>query len=114
MNKPTEPIQLRVTSACPSCQERYVVDVMEVFEPKPPGTYSIAGAQPKVIGTYTWKYRCTACGAMGDALQSRDTFLPRATCGHHAATDHYPVGGEHKDCPGCCPVCIAHHKTEKK
>jgi hypothetical protein len=110
---------LRASSAAPCCNKRYVVDLYPVLQVKPLGTYSIAGAWPKVVATETWEYRCTNCGATGAAAAPIDRAtldaLPRAACGHVVAAFHYPGGDNHRGevCPGCCPGCQAVRDTEK-
>lgn len=109
---PTTP-SLRASSGCPVCRTRHVVDLCRVLRPKPHASYSVAGAQTKVATEEVWVWRCTRCGAAGDA-QAPDSAahlsnLPVGCCGHTMATDHYPGGDNHDAavCAGCCPSCQA-------
>jgi DNA-directed RNA polymerase subunit RPC12/RpoP len=52
---------------CPKCLSVDGLEVRRDFRAKPLGSFSIAGAQMKVVGGFAWQYRCTACGATGDA-----------------------------------------------
>lgn len=56
-----------VGSPCPECGTRDVVQVRQVFVVQPMGTYSLAGAQPKVAAKLGWEFRCTGCAASGPA-----------------------------------------------
>jgi predicted RNA-binding Zn-ribbon protein involved in translation (DUF1610 family) len=62
-----EPERARASTACPECGVRDVVDVWQVLEVQPPGTYSLAGAQTKVTARPAWRFECTNCGASGKA-----------------------------------------------
>jgi hypothetical protein len=108
--------KIRASSGCPSCHRRHVVDVHEVLEAKPTGTYSIAGAWPKLVAVSTWQYTCTNCGATGGATAPNlPPGLPVAVCGHTIVTDHYP-GDDHleQNCPGCCPACRRTRDAERE
>lgn len=112
------PVVLRASSACRACGERFVVDVTCGLEPLPDGTYSLAGAQPKVTARETATYECTVCGATGRAQPigplAQLEALPVAQCGHRAAVAHYPGEG-HDDtvCTGCCLACQTAHMARK-
>lgn len=58
---------LLASTPCPKCKVRYVVEVRPVLAAKPLGTFSLSGAQMKVSARDTWEYRCTNCGATGEA-----------------------------------------------
>lgn len=109
-NVRTAGLSLRASTACPSCDVRHVVDLRQTLEAKPPGTYSLSGAQTKVAATESWSYVCTNCGASGKAVAPAPTSvlaaLPLGVCGHVVATNHYG-GNDHlgENCPGCCPAC---------
>ncbi|MBO2461743.1 hypothetical protein [Actinomadura violacea] len=112
------PVVLRASSACAACGERFVVDVTCGLEALPDGTYSLAGAQPKVAARETATFECTVCGATGRALPlgplAQLKALPVAQCGHRAAATHYP--GEGHDgtvCTGCCLACQTEHMARK-
>lgn len=109
------PMKVRVSSACPACSRRHVIDLQEVLETKPMGMYSgTRGGQKKVTNVReAWTYHCTACGTGGSA-QAPDLPLtelmgrPIGSCGHTALGDH--LAGDGHDtavCPGCCPACQA-------
>lgn len=105
-------LRLRVSSACPSCGTRHVVDVRQTLTAKPDGTYSIAGAWPKVVASETWIYHCTSCGTTGNAASPGNSgylaTLPKGACGHVVATGHYSGSGHTaENCPGCCVACQA-------
>jgi hypothetical protein len=57
----------RVRAACPGCGNTGVIDVRQVMRLQRPGTFSLAGAQAKAPGRIVWVYKCSACGAEGDA-----------------------------------------------
>lgn len=57
----------RASTACPVCKTRDVVDVWQVLEAKPIGSFSLAGAQMKFSARSSWRYECTNCGATGSA-----------------------------------------------
>lgn len=101
---------IRVSSACPACGIRHVMDVRETMEASPLGTSSVSGSQLKVTARQTWQYTCTECGASGECAAPGDLLtlanLPVAACGHSMATGHY-AGDDHdaQSCPGCCPSC---------
>jgi hypothetical protein len=104
------PLTLLASSACLACDTRHAVEVTCSLQAKPDGTYSIAGAQTKVVVVESTTYYCTACGANGPAepIAPYATLagLNRGTCGHLVAADHYPVGVHTPGvCPGCCPTC---------
>lgn len=48
-------------TACPACGTTSL-EIVERFEPKPIGTYSIAGAQTKLVGTMWPWLVCKNCG----------------------------------------------------
>jgi rRNA maturation endonuclease Nob1 len=51
-------------SFCPACGSPEV-KVRQVFTAKPIGSFSLAGMQMKVTGTWAWQYRCFGCGDSG-------------------------------------------------
>jgi hypothetical protein len=57
----------RVRAACPERGEQDVIDVWQVMRLQRPGAFSLAGAQTKAPGRIVRVYRCSACGAAGDA-----------------------------------------------
>jgi ribosomal protein S27AE len=52
---------------CPQCGEK-TLSVDQVLQAKPIGTYSLAGAQPKVDAEYQLRWSCGSCGQSGPAL----------------------------------------------
>lgn len=106
-------MKVRVSTACPSCRARHVIDLEEIFEVKPPGMYTVAGPGKKAGVREAWRYRCTECGTSGKA-EPPDLPLtelmgrPIGACGHTALTDHSAgTGHDLSVCPGCCHVCQA-------
>ena len=45
------------SARCPSCGG--VVQIGQFFQPKPLASYSLAGVQTTLTGSFIWKYRCT-------------------------------------------------------
>lgn len=60
---------LPVSTPCPSCGAR-ALTASQKLRAKPTGTYSIAGAWPKVAATVVWELTCTAddYGFIGDGV----------------------------------------------
>lgn len=50
---------------CPHCHQHGVVDIRQVYEAAPIGTFSLAGAQVKVPVRIAWEYKCSACEVTG-------------------------------------------------
>lgn len=57
----------RVSVACPECEQRNVLGVRQVYRLALFGTFALAGAQLKAPARIAWEYKCSACGAEGDA-----------------------------------------------
>lgn len=57
----------RGSTPCPKCRQTGSLEVRQVLQAKDIGTFSLSGAQMKVPAVMAWQYRCTACGAQGDA-----------------------------------------------
>lgn len=57
---------------CPHCKAK-TLSLHQVLKAKPTGTYSLAGAQPKVAAIRQLEWRCSSCGQSG----------PAATTGKH-------------------------------
>ena len=57
----------RARAACPTCRRKNVTDVRQVIRLRRPGTFTPGGAHMKFTGQAAWVYRCSACGADGDA-----------------------------------------------
>lgn len=47
---------------CPGCDRYSTLNLSQAFVAKPPGTYSIAGAQDKILARVRYKLSCSACG----------------------------------------------------
>lgn len=52
---------------CPNCGEK-TLTLHQVLQAKLAGTYSLAGAQPKVAAVEQTKWRCGNCAQEGPAL----------------------------------------------
>lgn len=105
------PVSVRASTACPTCAFRHVIDITARLVVQEPGSYSLAGAQRKVVASLRWTYACVACGATGPVAAPGDLAtlesLPAGECGHRLATGHYPGHDDHGRCAGCCPACQA-------
>lgn len=55
------------TNACPVCGEAGGMEVCEVLQAKPLGSFSLSGSQMKVSAIRRWEYRCGKCQAHGPA-----------------------------------------------
>lgn len=55
------------STSCPKCGQTGSLEVCQVLQARKIGTFSLAGAQMKVPARVVWQYRCTACGAQGEA-----------------------------------------------
>lgn len=56
---------MRVTTPCPECKMRNVVDVREAFILADVGTFSLAGSGLNFSARKAWLYKCSSCGAQG-------------------------------------------------
>ncbi|GAA3236062.1 hypothetical protein [Actinocorallia longicatena] len=105
------PMKVRVSSACPSCGTRHVIDLEELPPPRAAGMYNAARTPAKPGTREAWRYRCTNCGQSGsaqppDAPLTELMGMPVGACGHSALTAHSPGEGHDATvCPGCCPLC---------
>lgn len=110
-------LAIRVSSACPACAVRHVLDVEVRLDVQPPGGWSLAGVQPKRPARENWAYTCTRCGSTGITVPLVPLVdYPLGECGHHIVTSHDPEAtGLHEGthCPGCCPACQAARDAER-
>lgn len=58
--------ELLVSTACPGCGTRFALLVRSGLAVKPPGTFSLAGAQTKFAARSTHLLRCVACSWTGE------------------------------------------------